>query len=70
VLAHGTTAASGTGWLALTLRCEGDRVLAKLNGNILAEPRDSTYPRGLVGITNCFHPARFDKLAVANPRID
>ena len=67
VLAHGTTTAPGASWHKLALRCVGDQIVATLDGKPLADLRDSTYQRGLVGITSRFHPARFDNLHIAMP---
>jgi hypothetical protein len=67
VLANGTTTAPGAGWHKLALRCVGDRIEAMLDDRIVATLVDSTYPRGLVGITSRFHPSRFDNLAIALP---
>ena len=36
----------------------------------MADLRDSTCQRGLVGITSRFHPARFDKLVVIQPKAE
>ncbi len=69
VLAQGTTSAPGTGWHKLSLRCAGDRIVASLDGKPIADVRDSTYPRGLVGFVSRFHPARFDNLQIASPSI-
>lgn len=67
VLAQGTTAAPGADWHRLALRCVGDRIVAGLDSDLLAEVRDPTYPRGLVGIASRFHPARFDDLTITDP---
>ena len=67
VLAHGTAPAPGTGWHQLGLRCVGDRIVASLDGKPVAEVRDSTYQRGLVGFVSRFHPAQFDNLQIASP---
>lgn len=65
VIAEGKAATpSGPGWQTLKLACVGDRVTASLDGTVLADRRDSTYQRGLVGISSRFHPARFDAVAV------
>jgi hypothetical protein len=66
-LAHGTAPAPGTGWHQLGLRCVGDRIVALLDGKTVAEVRDSTYQRGLVGFVSRFHPAQFDNLHLAAP---
>jgi 6-phosphogluconate dehydrogenase (decarboxylating) len=67
VLAQGTAAAPGTARHRLSLRCRGDRIVASLDGTPIADVRDTTYPRGLVGLDSRFHPARFDNLAIAIP---
>jgi hypothetical protein len=67
VLAQGTTTAPGTGWRTLRLRCVGDRIVALLDDKSVADVRDSTYPRGLVGLVSRFHPARFDDMQIASP---
>jgi galactosylceramidase len=67
VLAQGTTAAPGTAWHRLSLRCRGDRIVAALDGTLIADVRDTTYSRGLVGLVSRFHPARFDHLQIASP---
>ena len=67
LLAHGTAPAPGTGWHQLGLRCVGDRIVALLDGKTVAEVRDSTYQRGLVGFVSRFHPAQFDNLHLAAP---
>jgi hypothetical protein len=67
ILARGTTAPPGERWHTLALRCVSNRIAAELDGTTLADLRDSTYLRGLVGLSSGFHPARFDQLAVDNP---
>ncbi len=67
ILAQGTASAPGTGWHRLALRCVGDRMVASLDGGLIADIRDSTYARGLVGIVSGFHPARVDNLAIILP---
>jgi hypothetical protein len=64
VIAAGKTNPPGLDWHRLTLRCVGDHITALLDGKQLIEMKDSTYQRGLVGITSRFHPARFDKLMI------
>jgi galactosylceramidase len=51
VIAQGQAAAPGSGWHKPALRCFGDQITATLDGKALAKVRDSTYQRGLVGIT-------------------
>jgi hypothetical protein len=67
VLAQGTTTAPGADWHTLRLRCVGDRIVALLDGMPAAEVLDSTYQRGLIGLTSRFHPARFDNLLIISP---
>jgi hypothetical protein len=66
VLAQGTTRPPGDAWHALALRCAGDRISATLDGQTLTTIQDTTYLRGLVGITSRFHVARFDALEITN----
>jgi hypothetical protein len=67
VLAVGNTSLPDLGWHQLMLKCAGDRITASLNAVTLVELQDSTYHRGLVGITSRFHPALFDNLIVTIP---
>lgn len=67
VLAHGVASEPDTRWHSVSLRCLDDRIMATLDGQTLADLRDSTYQRGLVGIASRFHPARFDNVHITPP---
>ncbi len=68
ILARGDGEPPGTSWHKLALRCVGDRIQAMLDGRTLADLRDSTCQRGLVGISSRFHPALFDNLEINPPQ--
>jgi galactosylceramidase len=67
VVAEGRTNPPGTGWHRLSLSCLGNELRAELDGRELVRLKDSTYQRGLVGLTSRFHPARFDDLEIRRP---
>ena len=67
ILAEGSTTPPGFHWHQIALRCSGDRIEARLDGKVIAALADSTYQRGLAGITSGFHPARFDNLILTLP---
>jgi len=54
-------------WHVLQLRCAGDQITASLDGKVLAGVHDTTYQRGMVGITSRFHPALFDNFLIKIP---
>ena len=56
------------GPLDVVMEVFDDRIVASLDGRTIAQVRDSTYQRGLVGLVSRFHPARFDTLTIDVPR--
>ncbi|MEX1116616.1 MAG: hypothetical protein WEB53_15330 [Akkermansiaceae bacterium] len=66
-IAQGTIGKPVSGWHQLNLRCMGDHITASIDGKIIAQIQDSTYQRGLAGITSGFHPAVFDNLELKIP---
>ena len=53
-------------WRSLELHCVGNQITASLDGKVMAQVCDSTYQRGLAGISSRFHPARYDNLQLSN----
>ena len=67
ILAEGKVESPRTSRQHLSLRCQGARLQAGLNGHLLAEITDYTYQRGLVGIYSGFHASLFDDIVVESP---
>jgi Glycosyl hydrolase family 59/F5/8 type C domain len=66
MLASGATDPIGTGtWHRLALRFEGDRMTARVDGDVLATVRDATHTTGQVGVrVSPWQHAQFDDLDV------
>lgn len=67
VIAEGKLESPGASWKHLSLKCQGARIQAYLNGHLLADLTDNTYQRGLVGIYSGFHPSLFEDISIESP---
>lgn len=67
VIAEGKVGSPGASWQRLSLKCQGARIQAYLNGHPLADVTDATYQKGLVGIYSGYHPSLFEDIAVESP---
>ncbi len=63
-LAQGKTSAAAGEWRHLELGFDGEKIVAKLDGNTLAVVQDRSHTHGMIGIGSEWNRAQFDNLAV------
>ncbi|MHB1305794.1 MAG: discoidin domain-containing protein [Limisphaerales bacterium] len=64
-LASGRQSFALNRWHELALRFQGDEIHAAIDGEEVANLKDSTYPAGMVGVGCGWHRAQFDDLSIA-----
>ncbi|MEI6677889.1 MAG: family 16 glycoside hydrolase [Mariniphaga sp.] len=63
-LAAGLTVLNPHSWHTILLETKGDKIKAKINGNIVAEVTDSKYTHGMIGLGSSFNLVDFDNVEI------
>ena len=51
-------------WTNLSITCNKDNIVSRINGKVVGEVKDNTYTQGLTGLGCTYSPVRFDNLEI------